>query len=190
MNEATSTATAAATLSDVPTGTWVIDAAHSVVGFSVRHLMSKVRGRFTEFSGQITVSDSPLESLVEARVELASVSTGNQMRDDHLRTADFFDVERCPTMSFVSTGLLSEDDSWILEGRLTIKEITQPVSIELDFLGYDPTGTQGEPRIGFEGRTSIRRSHFGINFGLVEGGKLVIADQVDIVLDIEAVHAN
>jgi polyisoprenoid-binding protein YceI len=179
-------AMATATVPVVPTGTWTIDCHHSVVGFSIRHLMSKVRGRFIEFSGKITVSDDSFDSTVSAAVDLTSVNTGNQMRDTHLRTGDFFDVARYPTMTFVSTRLRQVTDSWILEGDLTIKDTTKAICIELDFLGFDPTGMQGEPRLGFEGRTSIRRSDFGISFGLADGAKLVIGDQVDIVLDIEA----
>lgn len=109
------------------------------------------------------------------------------MRDDHLRSGDFFEVERHPVMIFASTGLRQTGGEWVLEGELTLRGTTRPVRIELDFLGFDPSGLQGEPRVGFEGRTTIKRSDFGITFGLVDGGKIVISDKIEIVLEIEAV---
>jgi polyisoprenoid-binding protein YceI len=184
MDQATN---APAALAGVPTGTWLIDPAHSVVGFSVRYLMGRVRGRFGEFSGQFTVADDPLESSASAEIQLASVHTGNEQRDNHLRTADFLDVATHPLMTFASTGLSPAGDSWFLDGTLTIRGTGRPVRFEVDLLGFDPTGVQGEPRIGFEGRASIRRGDFGVSFGLADGGKIVIGDQVDIQLDIEAV---
>jgi polyisoprenoid-binding protein YceI len=174
----------------VPSGTWQIDPAHSTVGFAVRHLMGRVRGRFTEFAGQVTLGGDRLESSVQVEIALASVDTANAMRDGHLRTADFFDVEQQPTMTFVSTGLREAGDAWVLDGELTIRDTTRAVRIDLDYLGYDPDGLQGEPRIGFEGRTSINRSDYGVSFGLVDGGKIVVADKVDIVLEIQAAYAG
>lgn len=168
-------------------GTWTIDPAHSTVGFAVRHLMSKVRGSFSEFSGEIVTGEDPSASSVTAVINLSSVHTGTEMRDNHLRSADFFNVEHTPTMTFTSTGVRQRDGQWVLEGDLTIRDVTRPVSIELDYLGADPTGLQGESRLGFEGRTSISRKEFGVSFGLaVDASKVVIADQVDITLEIEA----
>lgn len=171
----------------VPSGRWQIDPAHSVLGFAVRHLMSRVRGTFDEFGGDITIADDPLRSTARIEIALASVHTGNEIRDNHLRTNDFFDVEQRPTMTFASTGLRAVDGSWALDGELTIRDTTRAVRIDVDFLGFDPTGTQGEPRIGFGGRTSINRSDFGISFGLAEGGKVVIGDTIDIRAEVEAV---
>jgi polyisoprenoid-binding protein YceI len=174
-------------LPGVVAGTWVIDPAHSSVGFSVRHLMSRVRGRFTDFAGEITIADTPEQSSATVSIELASVHTGNEIRDNQLRSNDFFDVERTPKMTFSSTGVRSVGGSWVLTGDLTIRDVTKGVEIELEFLGVDPTGLQGEQRVGFDGRTSIRRSDFGVSFGLpIEGGKIVISDHVDIHLEIEA----
>jgi polyisoprenoid-binding protein YceI len=175
-----------ATLSAPPSGSWAIDPAHSVVGFAVRHLMSKVRGRFDEFSGQITIAENRHGSCVQVEIALASVDTGQPMRDTHLRSAEFFNVEQHPTMTFTSTCLREVHGSWMLTGELTIRGISRSVAIALEFLGLDPTGMQGEPRIGFQGRTSINRSDFGIDFGLAETGKIVVGDRVDIMLDIEA----
>jgi polyisoprenoid-binding protein YceI len=175
-------------LPGVATGTWVIDPAHSWVGFSVRHLMSRVRGRFTDFSGDVVVGTTLDTSSVSVAIELSSVDTGNEMRDNHLRTKDFFDVEQTPKMTFASTGVRSTGDKWVLTGDLTIRDITKAVEIEVEFLGVDPTGLQGEQRIGFEGATSISRSDFGVSFGVAaEGAKVFVGDKVDIHLEIEAV---
>lgn len=187
MSEAVVGTASESPLPGVVAGTWVIDPAHSCVGFSVRHLMSRVRGTFTEFSGEIVVGTTPETSSANVTIELSSVNTGNQIRDNHLRTKDFFDVEQTPKMTFASTGVRSAGDKWVLTGDLTIRDITKAVDIEFEFLGVDPTGTQGEQRIGFEGHTSITRSDFGVSFGVAaEGAKVVIGDRVDINLDIEA----
>lgn len=174
-------------LPGVVAGTYVIDPAHSNIGFSVRHLMSRVRGRFTEFSGEIVVADQPEQSSANVTIELASVDTGTAMRDNHLRSNDFFDVAQTPKMTFVSTGVRQAGESWVLSGDLTIRDVTKPVEIALEFLGVDPTGLQGEQRIGFDGRTSITRSDFGVSFGVAtDGSKIVMGDKVDIHLEIEA----
>ncbi|MFI7677437.1 YceI family protein [Actinophytocola sp. NPDC049390] len=187
MSEAVVNSNGQSALPGVVAGTWVIDPAHSNVGFSVRHLMSRVRGRFTEFAGEITVGETPELSRASVTIELASVTTGNDMRDNHLRTKDFFDVEQTPKMTFTSTGIRSVDGAWVLSGDLTIRDVTKGVDIALEFLGVDPTGLQGEQRIGFDGRTSITRSDFGVSFGVAtEGSKVVIGDKVDIHLEIEA----
>jgi polyisoprenoid-binding protein YceI len=133
-------------------GTWTIDPAHTVVSFSVRHLMSRVRGTFTDVSGQIVTDLDPARSTATAVIATASVNTGTQMRDDHLRSADFFDAERYPQMRFVSRTLRPVAGTWVLSGELTIRDVTRPVDLEVEFLGSDPTGLQGEPRIGFRPR--------------------------------------
>lgn len=134
------------------TGTWTIDPAHTTVSFVVRHLMSRVRGIFSEVSGQIITSPDLVGSATAAIIAVSSVSTGNEMRDNHLRSADFFEAERYPVMSFASTGLRPADGSWRLSGELTIRDVTRPVDLEAEFLGTDPTGLQGEARIGFFAR--------------------------------------
>ena len=169
-------------------GTWTIDPAHSTVSFAVRHLMSRVRGTFSEVSGQIVTSADPSRSTATAAVAVSSVSTGNQVRDNHLRSVDFFDAGRYPVMRFASRALRPADGScWVLSGELTIRDVTRPGELEVEFLGTDPDGLQGEPRIGFSARTAISCRDFGITFGLAaDGTKIVVADKVDIVLDIEA----
>jgi polyisoprenoid-binding protein YceI len=172
---------------DWVTGTWQIDPAHSVVSFAVRHLMSRVRGTFSEVSGQIVTSPDPSGSTASAVIAVPSVSTGHQMRDDHLRSADFFDAERYPSMTFVSKGLRPAAGAWVMSGELTIRNFSRPVDLDVEFLGADPTGLQGEPRIGFSAQGVISRRDFGITFGLAaDGSKIVVADKVSIVLDVEA----
>lgn len=174
-------------LPGVAAGTWVIDPTHSRMGFAVRHLMSRVRGSFTEFSGEIVVGSTTGTSSAHVTIELSSVSTGNEMRDNHLRTKDFFDVEQTPRLTFASTEVRAAGEGWVLAGYLTIRDVTRPVEIEFEFLGVDPTGMQGEPRVGFEGRTSISRSDFGVSFGVAtDGAKVFIGNTVDIHLEIEA----
>jgi polyisoprenoid-binding protein YceI len=168
-------------------GTWTIDSAHTTLTFAVRHLMSRVRGTFTDVSGQIVTSADPLGSAVTAVVAVSSVSTGNQMRDDHLRSADFFDAGRYPAMTFTSRALREVDDCWVLSGNLTIRDVTRPVHLEVEFLGTDPTGMQGETRIGFSASATVSRRDFGITFGLVsDGSKIVVADKVEVILDVQA----
>jgi polyisoprenoid-binding protein YceI len=170
------------------TGTWTIDPAHTTVGFAVRHLMSRIRGTFSEVSGQVVTDPDPSRSTVTATIATASVNTGVDMRDTHLRSADFFDTDRYPAMTFTSTALRPAGDAWVLSGDLTIRDIGRPVDLDLELLGTDPTGLQGETRIGFSARTTISRRDFGVSFGLAtDGAKIVVADKVEIILDIQAV---
>ncbi len=169
-------------------GTYVIDASHSEVGFTVRHLMSKVRGQFREFEGTITVSDNPLESSVEAAIELSSVDTRNNDRDNHLRSADFFSVEETPKMSFKSTGVRQQGDDLVAVGHLTIREVTKPVEINLAYLGAG-TDPWGGSRLGFEGTTTISRKEWGVSFNIpLDGDKVMIGDKINVVLAVEAVR--
>jgi polyisoprenoid-binding protein YceI len=168
-------------------GTWTIDPAHSTVTFAVRHLMSRVRGTFSDVSGQIVTDADPARSSATAVIAVASVSTGHQMRDNHLRSADFFDSVRYPEMTFASRSLGLADGGWVLAGDLTIRDVTRPADLEVEFLGTDPSGLQGETRIGFCARTRISRRDFGVAFGLAaDGTKIVVADKVDIALDVQA----
>jgi polyisoprenoid-binding protein YceI len=184
--------TAENVLAQIPSGTWTIDHMHTSVTFSVRHLMSKVRGRFNEVDGQILVGQPLSSCSVEASIATASVDTGTQMRDDDLRSPNFFDSARFPVMRFASTQIAAEGDdtTFTLAGDLTIRDIAQPVTLACEFLGLDQTGLQGEPRIGLSGRTSIRRSDFKVGASAIEGSKVVVGDTVRIELDIEAFLAQ
>lgn len=168
-------------------GTWTIDPSHSAVSFSVRHLMSKVRGSFTEFSGEIVTTEDPTESRVNVRISSASITTNNEQRDGHLRSTDFFDADAGQELVFVSTGVRSTDDGYALAGDLTINGITKPVDLAAEFLGVD-VDAYGATRLGAEATTSISRKEYGVDFNVpLDGGKLLIGDKIDITLAIEAV---
>jgi polyisoprenoid-binding protein YceI len=171
-------------------GTWTIDPVHSEVGFSVRHMMvSKVRGRFTNFSGQIVTGDDPLKSSVTAEIDLKSITTGQDQRDEHLRSADFFEVETYPTMTYRSTGTRFEDGNYVLDGELTLKGVTRNVPLVLELNGFGPDA-YGGTRAGFTASGEINRRDFNVNFGAVQNGVVVVADKITLHLEIEAVLAS
>jgi len=180
---ATSEATGTAQL---PAGTWAIDPVHSSIAFSVRHLMvSKVRGRFENFSGAIVVAEDGTPS-VSAEIAVDSVSSGNEQRDGHIKAADFFDVEKYPTATFKSTGVRADGDKYALDGEFTLKGVTKPVTLDLVFNGTNPGMGQGEVA-GFEASVVLSRKDFGIDFELpLETGGTVVGDKVNITLEIEA----
>ena len=168
---------------DLVSGTWTIDPSHSEVGFTVRHLMSKVRGQFTRFEGTLTTGTSLSETRAEATIDLTSVDTRDEKRDAHLRSADFFDVENSGPMTFKAT----EFDGTTATGELTIKGVTRTVELDVEFLGLglDPWGGS---RLGFEATAEISRKDFGVDFNVpLDGGKLLIGDKVSIHLAVEAV---
>jgi polyisoprenoid-binding protein YceI len=169
-------------------GTWTIDPVHSEVGFSVRHMMvSKVRGKFNAFSGDVVTGDSPVDSSVTATIDLSSIDTGNPDRDNHIRSADFFEVDTHKTMTYRSTGVRVDGNGYVLDGELTLKGITQPISLRLELGGFgrDP---YGGTRAGFTATGELKRSDFGIDFNAVlETGGVVVGDKVAINLEIEAV---
>jgi len=172
-------------------GTWDIDPVHSEVGFTVRHMMvSKVRGRFGTFSGHIVTGENPLDSTVTASVDLNSIDTNNPQRDDHIRSADFFEVETYPTMTYRSTGLRADDSGgsdFFLDGELTLKGVTRNVPLRLEFNGFGQDA-YGGTRSGFTATAHIDRRDFNINFNAaIETGGVVVADKVTIQLEVEAV---
>jgi polyisoprenoid-binding protein YceI len=182
----TTTGTVTSAIPGLVAGTYALDTAHSEVGFTVRHLMTKVRGTFQEFSGEITVKDTIEESVTNVTIELGSVHTRNEQRDGHLRSGDFFDAENSPKMTFVSTAIKPEGDDYVLAGELTIKNVTKPIELGVEFLGVDQNA-YGQTIIGFEASASISRKDWGIDFNVpLEGGKLLIGDKVDIHLDVQA----
>jgi polyisoprenoid-binding protein YceI len=170
--------------------TWNIDPIHSEVGFSVRHMMvSKVRGRFTTFSGQIVTGENPLQSSVTAEIDLSSISTGQEQRDAHIRSADFFEVETYPTMSYKSTGVRAEDGEFVLDGELTLKGVTRHVPLHLELNGFGPD-TQGGARAGFTATGEINRRDFNVSFSApMANGGAVVADKIALHLEIEAIKA-
>ena len=170
--------------------TWNIDPVHSEVGFSVRHMMvSKVRGRFTTFSGQIVTAEDPTKSSVTAEIDLGSINTGQDQRDDHIKSADFFEVEKYPTMTYQSTGVRVEDGEYVLDGDLTLKGVTKSVPLKLELNGFGPDA-YGGTRAGFTATGEINRRDFNVNFSApMQNGGVVVADKIQLHLEIEAVKA-
>jgi polyisoprenoid-binding protein YceI len=170
------------------TGTWKVDVAHSDVSFAVRHMMiSKVRGRFTEFGATIVTAGDPAASSVEATIDLSSIDTGNAQRDEHIRSADFFEVEKYPTMTYRSTGLRADGENWIVDGELSVHGVTRSVPLALEVNGFtaDPYGGQ---RAGFSATAEINRRDFGVDISVpMDGGGVVVGDKISISLEIEAV---
>lgn len=177
--------TSTITLPGLSTGTWTIDPVHSTVGFTVRHLMvSKVRGTFDSFSGTVTVPEFGAP-VVEAEIAVSSINTNNPDRDAHIRSADFFDADTYPTAKFVSTGLRTDGDDFVLDGDFTLHGVTKPVALTLEFNGVNPGMGQGAVA-GFEATTVINRKDFGISIEMpLEGGGAVVGDKITITLDIE-----
>jgi polyisoprenoid-binding protein YceI len=169
-------------------GTWSIDPVHSEVGFVVRHMMvSKVRGRFRTFSGEIVTGENPLDSSVAAEIDLSSIDTGNEQRDNHIRSADFFDIEAHPTMTYRSTGVRADGDNFVLDGQLTLKGVTRDVPLKLELNGFGPDA-YGGTRAGFTATAEINRRDFGVNWSAtMEAGGAVVSDKVTLHLEIEAV---
>jgi len=180
--------TTSETLPGYKAGTWTIDQTHTEVGFSVRHLMiSKVRGSFTTIAGKITTAENPLDSTAELTVELASIDTRNEDRDTHLRSSDFFDAETNPTMTYQTTSLHRDGDEIVVEGNLTIKDVTRPVTLNVEYngVGGDPWGGT---RLGLSAKGQINRNDFGISFNMpLDGGGVMVGERVQLIIEVEAV---
>jgi polyisoprenoid-binding protein YceI len=183
------TPSVAADLPGYRPGTWVIDPVHSEVGFSVRHLMvSKTRGRFTSFSGEVSTGNDPLDSKVEVSIELGSIDTGNADRDAHVRSADFFDVEQFPIMTYRSTAVRRDGDRFLVDGELSLHGVTTSVPLALEVNGFAADTPFGDTRVGFSATAEINRDDFGITFNAaLESGGVMLANKVQISLEIEAV---
>jgi polyisoprenoid-binding protein YceI len=152
-------------------------------------MITKVRGRFTTFSGVVTIAEDPLQSSVEAEVDLASVTTGDEQRDAHLKSEDFFHVEKHPVMQFKSTSIKPDGDDYILTGDLTVAGKTRSVDFELEFDGIEKD-PWGGTRAGFSAETEISRKDWELTWNVaLETGGVLVGDKVKIELDIEAVKA-
>lgn len=174
------------------TTTWTIDAAHSQVEFGVRHMMiSTVKGYFPGISGTITLDEeTPSASSVEVTLDAASIDTRNKDRDAHLRSGDFFDVESHPTLTFRSTSVERSGDDLTVVGDLTIRGVTRPVTLKAEELGrgIDPWGN---PRVGFQARTTISRKDFGLTWNqALEAGGVLVGDEIRISIEVQAVPAQ
>jgi polyisoprenoid-binding protein YceI len=166
-----------------------IDPDHSTVGFKIRHLIGKVNGRFDKYTGTFAYDPQNLKAFkASATIDATSINTNVGKRDDHLRSADFFDVQKFPTLSFLSTSVVSSDKNKIkLRGDLTIHGVTKPVILDVEILGTikDPWGNE---RASLVGTTTINRTDFGLTWNkVIEAGKLMVGEEVEITLEIEGV---
>jgi len=176
------------TIPNYAVGTWTIDPVHTEVGFVARHLMvTKVRGKFEKYTAAIVTAENPLDSHFEVEVDLSSITTGNEMRDNHLRSNDFFDVENTPTMTFRSTAIRPAGDDYEIDGELTIRTVTKPITLKAELGGFGP-GMQGDTRLGLSATGVINRHDFGVSFhATIEGGGVVVSDKITIAIEAEAV---
>jgi polyisoprenoid-binding protein YceI len=170
------------------TGTWTIDPVHSDVAFTVRHMMvSKVRGHFTRFEGELVLASDPLASRVTATIDLSSIDTNNPQRDDDLRSANFLEIQTHPTMTYRSTGIRHGEDGFDVDGELSLHGVTRQVPLALVVNGFtrDP---YGGTRAGFSATAEIDRKDFGITTNIpMDGGGVVIGDRIQIYIEIEAI---
>lgn len=170
-----------------PAGTYVFDKAHTEIGFVGRHMISKVRGRFTEFDGTIVIGETPQDSRVEVEIDATSITTSQDMRDDHLRGGDFLEAETYPKLTFKSTEVrLTGGNRFELVGDLTIKDVTREVVLDAEFLGSGP-GLQGGTLAAFSAKTEIEREDWDMTWNVaVETGGLLVGKKVQIEIDVEA----
>jgi len=179
---------------------WNLDTVHSGINFSVRHMVvSKVRGRFTKFSGNIALDENELaRSVVEATIDASSIDTGTAQRDEHLRSTDFFDVEHFPQIRFRSTGIEKvgtereterETERYRLTGQLTIRDVTREIALDVEYggRGKDPWGNE---RVGFSAKGAFDRKEFGLKWNqALETGGVLVSDRVELELELQAVRA-
>ena len=184
----TATSTAERTL----TGNYTIDPAHSHIGFTARHAMvTKVRGSFQEYEGTgYFDGDDPTKSKLQLTITAVSIDTGNADRDNHLRSNDFFDMENHPEIRFVSTKVeIQGEDRYRVTGDLTIKGVTKPVSVDFEYTGT-AVDSFGNQRIGFEGRTTINRKDWGVNWNAaLEAGGVLVSEKVTLEFEVSAIKS-
>ena len=170
-----------------PVGTYELDVTHTVVGFVARHMLSKVRGQFTEFTGTVEVGDSPEDSRVEVEVKTESITTHTEKRDEHLMSGDFLEIEKHPVLTFTSTAVRpTGGTSFELDGDLTIKDITRPVTLSGEFLGWGPN-MEGKPMFAASAKTTIDREDWGMTWNMaVEAGGFLVGKKVDLEIEVEA----
>lgn len=171
-------------------GHYTLDVSHSRLGFVARHAMvTKVRGQFGAFTGTATIDEAtPSSSKVELSIDVASIETGSADRDGHLKSADFFDAETYPTITFRSTDVQRDGSGWAVTGDLTIKDVTKPVTVEFEHTGSarDPFGNL---RVGFEGETTINRKDWGLTWNAaLETGGVLVSEKIKLEFDVSAIQ--
>ena len=171
-----------------PAGSYHLDPSHTTVGFVARHMLSKVHGRFTRVDGQLKIGEALEDSEVHVEIDAGSVTTDSEQRDTHLRTSDFFEVEKYPTITFNSTALRPGTDSTFeLDGDLTIKGISRPVTLQAEFLGFGP-GLQGGTMAAFTAKTTVDREDWDLTWNVaVETGGVLVGKKVELVIDAELI---
>jgi polyisoprenoid-binding protein YceI len=170
-----------------PAGKYELDVTHTLVGFVARHMLSKVRGQFTEFTGTIEIGESPQDSRVDVEVKTGSITTHTDKRDEHLMSGDFLEVEEHPVLTFTSTAVRpTGGTSFELDGNLTIKGITRPVTLSGEFLGWGPN-MQGKPMLAASAKTTIDREDWDMTWNMaVEAGGFLVGKKVDLEIEVEA----
>ncbi len=173
------------------TGDWEVDPGHADVAFIGRHFaLTKIRGRFTDITGTVAIADDIAQSTVVVEISMASVDSGNQTRDDHLRSEDLFDVTNYPSATFVSTVVAVEGNSGEMTGDLTIKGITRPVTLDVEYLGH-ATDPWSNERAVFSASTTIDREDWGLNWNMIlDAGGLLVSKQIRLEIDVELIRQN
>ncbi len=182
------TTTSSQAVQNIPTaGSYALDQSHSHVSFSARHLMvTKVRGRFPVTAGKLVVAEDPTQSVVEATIDVNAVDSGDPKRDEHLRSADFFDAATFPTVTFRSNRVENHGDGeFTLDGDLTVKGVTRPVTLKGEYLGTQAS-PWGDTRIGFTAETEVSRKEWGLEWNVaLETGGVLVSDKVKLTIDAE-----
>ena len=174
-----------------PAGEWELDPAHTMVEFVARHILTKVRGRFTEFSGTIEIGDRPEDTHVEVEIQAASIQTNQEMRDNHQKSGDFLEIEKYPTLTFRTTAFRPTGGArFELDGELTVKDDTKAITLEGEFLGWGPA-MEGRTVLGASARTTVDREDWGMTWNMiVETGGFLVSKKVDIEIEVEAYLAG
>lgn len=167
---------------------WNVDAAHSSIGFSVKHMMvSKVRGSFGDFGAEVEANETDLTAAnIAFTIKVASINTGNEDRDNHLRSADFFDVEQYPEIKFIANNITKKDDDYEIAGDITIKDVTKPIVFEAEY-GGKGTNPWGQEVVAFSAETKLNREDFGLTWNqALETGGVLVGKDIKITIDLEA----
>jgi polyisoprenoid-binding protein YceI len=174
-----------------PAGKWEFDRAHTRFGFVARHMLSKVRGQFSEYEGSIDIGENPEDSKIVVELATASITTGNEMRDGHLNSGDFFLTEQYPIVRFASTGIrIGEGNEFEIDGNLTIKDVTNPVTFKAEFLGWGP-GLHETTMAAFSAKTTVERGDWDLTWNVpVETGGFLVGKKVDLEIDAEILKAG
>jgi polyisoprenoid-binding protein YceI len=174
-----------------PAGRYELDRAHTAVEFVARHILTKVRGRFTDFSGWIEVGEDPADSKLEVVVETASIQTNTEQRDQHLKSDDFLNVERWPVMTFRSTAVRRTGGAGFeIDGELTIRDVTRPITLTGDYLGIE-TNPSGKTILAATARATLQREDWNVSWNMVlETGGFLVSRQVELEIEVEAIKVD